>query len=196
MGADEQLHDLLQHGMMRQPVKGWETKDLVVDGFKFRVILEASSAGICYSIKRIAVRTQPAGMVEDCSNVSQERIQVLRAKQASNHHVSVRVHLCSESRGIKRDSVGICCFDLAKRLRRLQARSRFAFLMMNDWHALRLPSMPPRNVTRLSSDYLLCASEVGAIMRPASLLKRAGKVDVFFRSRWVRFSQLRNGYFC
>ena len=95
MRAHERLHDLLQHGMMRQHMKGWETEDLIIDGFKSGVILAASRAGICYSIERIAVRTQPPRLVQNCRNVSEERIQVLRRKQSPNHHVAMRVHLCS-----------------------------------------------------------------------------------------------------
>ena len=80
---------------MRKRMKGWETEELVVDGFKRGVVLEAGGGGICYSIEGIAVRTQPPSVVQDCRNISQERIQVLRAKQAADHHVTMRVHLCS-----------------------------------------------------------------------------------------------------
>ncbi len=68
---------------------------MVVDGFKLGVVLEACGAGIGYSIEGIATTTQPPGLVQQCGHIFKERIQVLRQKQASNHHVSMLIHLCS-----------------------------------------------------------------------------------------------------
>jgi hypothetical protein len=95
MLAYEQLHDPLQRGMMRQRMKGWKTEDLVEDHLERSVIFGARGAGICYSIEWIGVRGQPSRAVQNFRNVSQEWIQVLRRKQASHHHVAMRVHLFS-----------------------------------------------------------------------------------------------------
>ena len=48
----------------------------------------------------------------------------------------------------------VSCFDLAKRLRRFQPTFRFASVLMNGCHALRLSFIPSRShkvVTKLSS---------------------------------------------
>ena len=95
MRAYEQLHNLLQHGMMRQPMKGWQREDLIVDGFKSGVIFAASRVAICDSIERIGLRSQPPGLMQDGRNVSQERIQVFGRKQTSDQHVTMGVHRCS-----------------------------------------------------------------------------------------------------
>src|ERR1700733_3265628 len=57
--------------------------------------------------------------------------------------------------GIKRDPVGTSGLDLTKRHGCFQPISRFAFVRMSGYHAVRLSFLPSRDVTRLSSNYLL-----------------------------------------
>ena len=59
MRTDKLLHHPLQRGMMGQRMKRGQTEDLIVDGFKSSVILEAGGVGIGDSIEWIAIRVQP-----------------------------------------------------------------------------------------------------------------------------------------
>jgi len=55
MLAHEHLHHKLQHGMMRQRMKGWKTEDPVVNHFEGSVILKTSSSHVCQPIAWITV---------------------------------------------------------------------------------------------------------------------------------------------
>src|SRR6516165_2558150 len=94
---------------MWERVKRLETEDLVTNDFVAWIIVNTRGIDTANTFDGIACWVQPSCITQYFADIPQERIQVLRSKQTSYHHIAMGLHLLFQTNRVK-----IICSHLAE----------------------------------------------------------------------------------